>query len=196
METICPHPQGGRRVWLRHCGIPQVLGNFDERGAEATLDNGFAGFFRLDQLMFPFASSLELARDKQPADVKLAVVARSSPDAWVERTDIVDMTPREQWSPTGSTQQRSLAAYAQGKLRSAFAKLTTRKRGAGVVSRAQRLRPRKRSSAGVALTSLRSGPSRTRKWFATSIRALYSPGMDRASILAASEESGSLEVAP
>jgi hypothetical protein len=33
--------------------------------------------------------------------------------------------------------------------------------------------------------------ARTGKWFATSVRALDSPGMDRALILAASEESGS-----
>ena len=114
-------PQAGQPVWLRHCGMAHVMDSPSGPGAESRLDTGFAGFFRLHEVMFPFASSLELARDQQPADVQLHVVARSTPEAWVEHTDTVDMSLREQWTSRPPTQQRILAAYAQGKLRSAFA---------------------------------------------------------------------------
>jgi ABC-type uncharacterized transport system involved in gliding motility auxiliary subunit len=113
--------QSGQPIWLRHCGMAHVLGGLPGPESEPLLDNTFAAFFHMNELMFPFASSLELARDKQPAEVRLAVVARSTPAAWIERTDTVDMKLREQWMPRPPLRQRILAAYAQGKLRSAFA---------------------------------------------------------------------------
>jgi hypothetical protein len=85
------------------------------------LDTGFAGFFRLDEVIFPFPSSLELKRDKQPADVKLAAVARSTPATSVDKSDTIDMKLRLQWRPKPPQDQRILAAYADGKLKSAFA---------------------------------------------------------------------------
>jgi hypothetical protein len=85
------------------------------------LDTGFAGFFRLDEIIFPFPSSLELKRDKQPADVKLEAVARSTPASNVDTSETIDMKLREQWRPKAKQDQRILAAYADGKLKSAFA---------------------------------------------------------------------------
>lgn len=113
--------QGGQPVWIRHPGIAHVVNDprMDEK--QKLLDTGFAGFFRLDEIIFPFPSSLELKRDKQPADVKLEAVARSTPASNVDTSETIDMKLREQWRPKAKQDQRILAAYADGKLKSAFA---------------------------------------------------------------------------
>jgi len=113
--------QGGQPAWLRHPGIAHVINDTRMDEKDKLLDTSFAGFFRLDEVIFPFPSSLELKRDKQPADVKLAAVARSTPATNVDTSDTVDMKLREQWKPKAKQDQRVLAAYADGKLKSAFA---------------------------------------------------------------------------
>jgi ABC-type uncharacterized transport system involved in gliding motility auxiliary subunit len=113
--------QGGQPAWIRHPGIAHVVNDTRMDEKEKLLDTGFAGFFRMDEVVLPFPSSLELKRDKQPADVKLVVVARSTPQSSVEKSDTVDMKLREQWRPKPPQQQRILSAYADGKLKSAFA---------------------------------------------------------------------------
>jgi hypothetical protein len=113
--------QTGQPAWIRHPGIAHVINDprMDEK--EKLLDTGFAGFFRMDEVIFPFPSSLELKRDKQPADVKLQVVARSTPASNVDTSETIDMKLREQWRPKAKQDQRILAAFADGKLKSAFA---------------------------------------------------------------------------
>jgi ABC-type uncharacterized transport system involved in gliding motility auxiliary subunit len=113
--------QGGQPAWLRHPGIAHVINDSRMDEKDKLLDTGFAGFFRLDEVIFPFPSSLDLKRDKQPADVKLAAVARSTPASSVDKSETVDMKLREQWRPKPPQDQRILAAYADGKLKSAFA---------------------------------------------------------------------------
>jgi len=113
--------QSGQGVWLRHPGIAHVINDSRMDEKEKLLDTSFAGFFRLDEVIFPFASSLELKRDKQPADVKLVAIARSTPDTKVDKSETVDMKPRKEWTVKGKPEQRVLAAYADGKLKSAFA---------------------------------------------------------------------------
>ena len=113
--------QGGQPTWLRHPGIAHVINDTRMDEKDKLLDTGFAGFFRMDEVIFPFPSSLDLKRDKQPADVKLAAVARSTPASSVDKSDTVDMKLREQWRPKAPQEQRILAAYADGKLKSAFA---------------------------------------------------------------------------
>lgn len=113
--------QGGQPAWLRHPGIAHVINDTRMDEKDKLLDTGFAGFFRLDEIIFPFPSSLELKRDKQPADVKLAAVARSTPATSIDKSETVDMKLREQWRPKPPLNQRILAAYADGKLKSAFA---------------------------------------------------------------------------
>jgi hypothetical protein len=75
----------------------------------------------MEEILFPFASSLKLLPDKQPKDVKVAVVARTTPATTAEKGDNVDMKLRDQWKPKPPQEQRIIAAYAQGKLKSAFA---------------------------------------------------------------------------
>jgi ABC-type uncharacterized transport system involved in gliding motility auxiliary subunit len=113
--------QGGQPAWIRHPGIAHVINDprMDEK--EKLLDTGFAGFFRMDEVIFPFPSSLDLKREKQPADVNLVAVARSTPASNVDTSDTIDMKLREQWRPKAKQAQQILAAYADGKLKSAFA---------------------------------------------------------------------------
>lgn len=114
-------PTQGGIVWIRHPGIAHVVNDprFDED--EKLLDTSFPGFFRMEEMMVPFPSSLELLRDKQPADVKLSVVARTTPNASAITGDSVDMKLREQWDVKPPLEQRAIAAVAEGKLKSAFA---------------------------------------------------------------------------
>ncbi|NRA35935.1 MAG: GldG family protein [Polyangiaceae bacterium] len=105
---------------IRHPGIAQVVNDprFDED--KRLLDPSFAGFFRMEELAFPFPSSLEILRDKQPSDVKIYAVARTTPAAGVVTGDVIDMKMRREWQPKPPFEQRIIAAVAEGKLKSAF----------------------------------------------------------------------------
>src|SRR6478609_3652153 len=113
--------QTGQPQWIRHPGIAHVINDTRLDEKDKLLDTGFAGFFRLDEIIFPFPSSLDLKRDKQPADVKLSAVARSTPASNVDTSETIDMKLREQWRPKAKQDQRIISAYADGKLKSAFA---------------------------------------------------------------------------
>jgi ABC-type uncharacterized transport system involved in gliding motility auxiliary subunit len=108
-------------AWARVPGIIHVSNDPRFSDEEKTLDQSFPPFFRLDEIAFPFASSLKLLREKQPADVKLAVVARTSPQTSVDKSETVNMSIRTDWSPKPPQETRAISAYASGKLKSAFA---------------------------------------------------------------------------
>jgi ABC-type uncharacterized transport system involved in gliding motility auxiliary subunit len=111
--------QGGMAV-INHPGIAHVVNDprFDDD--EKPLDTAFPAFFRMEEVVFPFPSSLKITPDKQPKDVKVFAVARTTPQTGLEKTDTVDMKLREQWRPKPPQEQRVIAAVAQGKLKSAF----------------------------------------------------------------------------
>ena len=103
--------------------FPQVLDVIDDprfSGNEALIDTNFPAFFRIQELSFPFASSLGLLSDKQP-EAQLKILARSTPRALAEKTDTVDLRPFQRWMPKGEFGQFALAASAEGTLKSAFA---------------------------------------------------------------------------
>jgi ABC-type uncharacterized transport system involved in gliding motility auxiliary subunit len=108
-------------IWIRHPGIAHVVNDPRFSDDEKLLDTSFPPFFRMEEMMVPFPSSLELLKDKQPADVKLQVVARTTPAANAVTGDTVDMKLREQWDPKPPFDQRVIAASVEGKLKSAFA---------------------------------------------------------------------------
>jgi ABC-type uncharacterized transport system involved in gliding motility auxiliary subunit len=114
-------PTGGISA-IRDPGIAHVVDDprFDDDKTRL-LDTGFAGFFRMEEILFPFPSTLELLRDKQPSDVKLYAVARTTPAASALTGATVDMKMRPEWKPTPPFEQRIIAAVADGKLKSAFA---------------------------------------------------------------------------
>jgi len=114
--------QTGSMAYIRHPGIAHVVNDprFDE--AEKLLDTTFAAFFRMEELSFPFPSTLELLPDKQPKDnVKLYAVARTTENATVLTDATVDMKLKPDWKPKPPYKQHVIAAVAEGKLKSAFA---------------------------------------------------------------------------
>ncbi len=114
-------PTGGISA-IRDPGIAHVVDDprFDDDKTRL-LDTGFAGFFRMEEILFPFPSTLELLRDKQPSDVKLYAVARTTPAASALTGTTVDMKMRPEWKPTPPFEQRIISAVVDGKLKSAFA---------------------------------------------------------------------------
>ncbi|HEY6562574.1 MAG TPA: Gldg family protein [Polyangiaceae bacterium] len=113
--------QNGQATWIRHPGIAHVTNDVRMDDEEKLLDTGFAAFFRLDELAFPFPSSIQLLKDKQPKDVKVYAVARSTPAAGVETTPTIDMKLKPEWRPKPPYEQRVIAAVAEGKLKSSYA---------------------------------------------------------------------------
>ncbi|HSC86760.1 MAG TPA: GldG family protein [Polyangiaceae bacterium] len=113
--------QMGGVGWFRHPGIAHVINDVRFGDEEKLLDTGFPAFFRMDELMFPFPSSLVLLKDKQPADVSLKAVARTTPPTSVVTGDSVDMGVRDAFEPKPPFEQHVIAAEAEGKLKSAFA---------------------------------------------------------------------------
>jgi len=113
--------QTGTVTWIRHPGIAHVANDPRLSDNEKALDTSFAGFFRMEEAVFPFPSSLTLKKDAQPADVKIYPVARTTPATSVDKSETQDMKLREQWRPKPPQEQRVIAAVAEGKLKSAFA---------------------------------------------------------------------------
>lgn len=113
--------QGGPQT-MRFPPLHDVRADFRFTGDEQLLDDGFAAFFRINQVPFPFPSSLVLHRDKQPdiAPDKFKVLARTTPKTLRETGDSIDMKPMRQWRPKGEFSQFNLAATLEGKIKTAF----------------------------------------------------------------------------
>lgn len=98
---------------------------------EQILDDAFPGFFRLNPVLFPFPSSLELHTEKQP-DIAAAkdgfrFVARTSPRSLLAHEDNVSLRPGEEGKikkkaqeEKQSFQQYGIAAAVEGTFVSAF----------------------------------------------------------------------------
>jgi ABC-type uncharacterized transport system involved in gliding motility auxiliary subunit len=119
---VSAYTQSGPVV-MRFPPLHDVRDDVRFTGDEQLLDTGFASFFRINQVPFPFASSLVLHREKQP-DVtdpaKFKVLARTTPKTLRETSDTIDMKPMRQWRPKGEFSQFNLAAEIEGKLKTAF----------------------------------------------------------------------------
>ena len=102
---------------VRHPGIPHLISGKDRQ--LGWIDDSFTPFFRMDELILPFASSLELHPEAQPSDVKLRGVAYTSESSGIVTTATIDMGLHE-WIPKRPLQARLVAAVVTGKLRTAF----------------------------------------------------------------------------
>jgi ABC-type uncharacterized transport system involved in gliding motility auxiliary subunit len=111
----------GGTAELRHPAIVILADDPRMDQDKKLLDTGFAGFFRMQQLAFPFASSIDLLRDRQPPDVTLKAVARTSEAASLDTSETISMKLKKSWTPKPPFDQRIIAAVADGKLKSAFA---------------------------------------------------------------------------
>jgi ABC-type uncharacterized transport system involved in gliding motility auxiliary subunit len=89
-------------------------------GNETLLDTSFPAFFRLPELVFPFASSLGTKPEKQP-EGKLQIIARSTPRSMALTGDTVDLKPFQRWTQKGKYEQFAVAASIEGKLKPAMA---------------------------------------------------------------------------
>jgi len=129
------YSQGGVPQVMRFPPLHDVRDDFRFTGDEQLLDTGFAAFFRISQVPFPFDSSLVLHADKQPEVAAAAAacspgkpcasqfkaLARTTPKTLRETGDTVDMKPIRQWRPKGEFSQFNIAATIEGKdLKTAF----------------------------------------------------------------------------
>lgn len=96
--------------------VPHVDGADD---GEQLLDNSFAGFFRLQEQTFPYASSLVPQPDKQPG-AEIKVVARTTPYAYAEPGPSVDVKPTAEVRPKGEQGSYPFAVSVEGTLKSAL----------------------------------------------------------------------------
>ncbi len=109
----------GQPVLLAAPGIGIALELPAEK--EPRVDTGFAPFFRIYELPFPFASPLVLKPDAQPS-AKLRVVAHTSGESTIDTraAKVMALAPAE--PATGPFGRYAIAAVADGTLVSAFPK--------------------------------------------------------------------------
>jgi hypothetical protein len=89
-------------------------------GSSPGLDSSFAPFFLMDEVMFPFPSSLTLLPNRQPSDVKIRSVASTTSQSSLEVGGTLNLLPTSPRKPKGPLMPRIVAAVAEGRLRSAF----------------------------------------------------------------------------
>ncbi len=109
----------GALTSIREPGIVQVQHDPRFEDNQQLLDDSFAAFFRMDELSFPFPSTLVAHPDKQP-EAKLRVVARSTPGAWSETSDTVDLKMTPTWKVKQPQEQKNFAIVVEGTLKSAM----------------------------------------------------------------------------
>ncbi len=111
--------QAGGALWMRAPGITEATHDPRLDDDKQMLDDGFPGFFRVQQLAFPFPSTVVPHGDKQPG-ATFKVVARTSYAAWAETTDSVDLRIAPNWKPKQPLEQRAVAVTVEGKLKAAI----------------------------------------------------------------------------
>ncbi|MEZ4312347.1 MAG: GldG family protein [Polyangiaceae bacterium] len=110
--------QGGVEWRFLH-GMVQAQHDDGLDEKEQTLDSGFTPFFRMDEVSFPFPSTLVAHPDKQP-EAKMKVVARSSPNTTVDDSETIDLKFTNKLAAKGEYGQRAIAIALEGKIKSAF----------------------------------------------------------------------------
>jgi ABC-type uncharacterized transport system involved in gliding motility auxiliary subunit len=111
--------QNGQIGWVLVHGIVQAQHDEAMEEKEQTLDSAFAPFFRMDEVSFPFPSTLVAHPEKQP-EAKMKVVARSSPNTTVDGSDNIDLKFSSEVKPKGEYGQRAMAIALEGRIKSAF----------------------------------------------------------------------------
>lgn len=110
----------GQMVWYLLHGVVQAQHEDSLDENEQTLDSSFAGFFRLEEISFPFPSTLVPHQDKQPA-ATMKVIARSTPRSTISTDESIDMKfTNTTLAPKGEYGQRAMAVVLEGKIKSAF----------------------------------------------------------------------------
>jgi hypothetical protein len=109
----------GERAVVRAAGV--LIAEHDDKVPERDqrLDSTFIPFFHLEQVAFPFASSLVAHPEKQP-DARFVTAARTTPKTTSETKSPISLYPTMKGEPHGEQRQRVVALAVEGKLRSAF----------------------------------------------------------------------------
>jgi ABC-type uncharacterized transport system involved in gliding motility auxiliary subunit len=118
--SIPVQAQSGQTLWFRAPGVVQSQHDSRLDDKEQLLDTSFAGFFRLDEVAFPFPSTIVPHPEKQP-QASLKVIARSTPRTTVDAGPAIDMKISSEWRPKGEYGQRAMAVTLEGKIKSAYA---------------------------------------------------------------------------
>jgi ABC-type uncharacterized transport system involved in gliding motility auxiliary subunit len=121
LRPMIPTAQGMVPLPIRFPQVPTLIDLPGVSEDSKYLDTSFPTFFRSTQSAFPFASSINIKKEKQPDAKEFRMLARSSPRSLRETTDKVDLKPARRWAPKGQAQQYGLAATVEGTLTSAFA---------------------------------------------------------------------------
>jgi len=108
--------QSGNVNWVFLPGIAQVQYIPGLPEEQQMLDNSFAGFFRIEELAFPYPSSITLHPDKQPG-ATIKVVARTSPRTTIAKGESVELKPSPNVDAKPPFEQRAIAAVVEGKLK-------------------------------------------------------------------------------
>jgi ABC-type uncharacterized transport system involved in gliding motility auxiliary subunit len=109
----------GRMEWFRFPGVVQAQYDSRRKKEEQFLDREFAGFFRIDELSFPFPSTLVPHPEKQP-EAEVKVVARATKNSQTDASETIEMKITSDWKPKSEYGQRAMAIAVEGKLKSAF----------------------------------------------------------------------------
>lgn len=117
-------PVQSRMGSLQYITAPGVLQVQHQDGAEEgeqLLDNSFAGFFRLEELSFPYPSSLAPLPEKQPS-ATMTVVARTSEYSFTQNAEALDLGLQEagKLKPAGETGHQPIAIAVEGTLQSSM----------------------------------------------------------------------------
>lgn len=111
-------PTGQAGYVIGH-GMVHALHDDSLDEADQTLDASFAGFFRMDDVTFPFPSTLVAHAEKQPA-AQMKVVARSTKRSTVDSSEAIDLKYSSTPKPKGDPGARAMAVAVEGKIKSAF----------------------------------------------------------------------------
>ncbi len=117
MRVLVP-TQGG----IGQARFPQILTVQEDprfSGDEKLLDSSHPAFFRMQEVAFPYASSILTHPEKQP-EAKMQVIARSTPRSVRQEGDTADLKPFQQWTPKGEWAQQIIAVDLEGGLKTAF----------------------------------------------------------------------------
>jgi ABC-type uncharacterized transport system involved in gliding motility auxiliary subunit len=107
---------------VRHPPVAHIADDPRLEGDERLLDTSFPTFFRMQEAAFPYPSAINVLKDKQPADVKFSVLARTTANASELTDDSIDLSLRSKgWLPKEPFAQHVISAAVEGKLKSAFA---------------------------------------------------------------------------
>ncbi len=104
---------------VRFPQLLEVVNDSRFSGDQELIDTSFPAFFRMEQVVMPFCSSITLHKDKQPTASDISIVARSTPHS-INKTDDTVELGLQAWRPKGQWQQFNIAARVEGRLKSAF----------------------------------------------------------------------------